>query len=560
MTLPNQKTGARLLVDALEINGISRVFCVPGESYLAVLDALHDSPIDVILARHESGAAMMAEATGKLTGRPGIAFVTRGPGATNAAAGVHIAQQDSTPMILFIGQIERGFRHRDAFQEMDYGQVFGSVAKWVAEIDSADRVPEMISRAFYQATSGRPGPVVLVLPEDMLVETAERVAAQAWEQVETHPGLNQMWDLQKRLWAAERPMVILGGTRWSEKACRQIARFAERFNLPVACSFRRQMLFDHLDPHYAGDVGIGINPALAARIKASDLLLVVGARLSEMPSQGYTLLDIPEPRQTLIHVLPGAEELGRVYRPDVAIQASPAAFAAAAESLQPPHHDIAWSDWTRAANADYHAWSDELPAMVGDVQMATLMRTFRETLGDDSIITNGAGNYGTWIHRFWRFRRYETQAAPTSGSMGYGVPAAVAAKLQFPERQVIAMAGDGCFQMTGQEFGTAIQFNANIVVIVVDNGIYGTIRMHQEREFPGRVSGTDLVNPDFAMLARAYGGLGLTVTTDSEVAPAVRAALAADRPALIHMKISPEAITPSTTLTAIREKAIAQGR
>ncbi len=557
MTPTNSRTGARLLVDALEANAVDRVFCVPGESYLAVLDALHDSPIDIVLARQESGAAMMAEATGKLTGRPGICFVTRGPGATNAAAGLHIARQDSTPMILFIGQIERGFRHREAFQEMDYGQFFGSIAKWVAEIDSASRVPEMVSRAFYEATSGRPGPVLLVLPEDMLTEAAETVAARGYEQVETHPGLNQMWDLQKRLWAAERPLAILGGTRWSEKAVRQFARFADRFDLPVAVSFRRQMLFDHLDPHYAGDVGIGINPKLLARVKSADLLLVIGARLSEMPSQGYTLLEIPEPRQTMVHVHPGAEELGRVYRPEVAIHASPAAFAAAAESLQPPHTKIAWEAWTAQAHADYLAWTDVPPQSPGEVQMASLIDAFRQTLKDDAIITNGAGNYASWIHRFWRFRRYATQAAPTSGSMGYGVPAAVAAKLQFPDRQVIAMAGDGCFQMTGQEFGTAVQFGANIVVVVVDNGIYGTIRMHQEREFPGRVSGTDLVNPDFAALARAYGGLGITVTEDAQLLPAIREALAADRPALVHMKISPEAITPMTTLTAIREKALA---
>jgi acetolactate synthase-1/2/3 large subunit len=560
MTSTNSKSGARLLVDSLEANAVERVFCVPGESYLAVLDALYDSPIDIVLARQESGASIMAEAVGKLTGRPGICFVTRGPGATNAAAGLHIAKQDSTPVILFIGQIERGFRHREAFQEMDYGQFFGSVAKWVAEIDTADRVPEMVSRAFYEATSGRPGPVVLVLPEDMLVETAEAVAARGYQEVETHPGLHLMWDLQKRLWAAKRPMVILGGTRWSEKAVRQFARFADRFNLPVAVSFRRQMLFDHLDPHYAGDVGIGINPKLLNRIKSADLLLVVGARLSEMPSQAYTLLEIPEPRQQMIHVHPGAEELGRVYRPEVAIHASPAGFAAAAESLQPPHGEIAWADWTAEAHADYLAWSETLPetqAGPGEVPMARVVAALRNTLAEDSIITNGAGNYASWIHRFWRFRRYQTQAAPTSGSMGYGVPAAVAAKLQFPDRQVVAMAGDGCFQMTGQEFGTAVQFGANIVVIVVDNGIYGTIRMHQEREFPGRVSGTELQNPDFAALARAYGGVGFTVTEEADVEPAIRAALEAGKPAIVHVKVSPEAITPATTLTAIREKALA---
>jgi acetolactate synthase-1/2/3 large subunit len=553
----NGRTGAALLVEALERNGVERVFCVPGESYLAVLDALHDSPIETVVCRHESGAAMMAETVGKLTGRPGIAFVTRGPGATNAAAGLHIAAQDSTPMILFVGQIERGFRHREAFQELDYGAVFGSICKWAAEIDSADRVPEMLSRAFHVATSGRPGPVLLALPEDMLVELTDARSASPWQQVETHPGLNQMWDLQKRLWAAERPIAVLGGTRWTEKAVRQFARFAERFDLPVACSFRRQMLFDHRDPRYAGDLGIGVNPKLRARIEEADLLLLVGARIPEMPSQGYTLLGIPETRQTLVHVHPGAEELGRVYRPDLAIQASPAAFAAAAESLQPPHEAIRWSERTRAAHQDYLTWSEALPAIPGEVQLADLWRHLRAVLPDDAILTNGAGNYATWIHRFWRFRRFATQAAPTSGSMGYGVPAAVAAKLQFPDRPVIAFAGDGCFQMTGQEFGTAVQAGANIVVVVIDNGIYGTIRMHQEREYPGRVSGTDLVNPDFAALARAYGGAGFTVETSAAIAPAIDAALAAGKPAIVHVKIDPEAITPTTTLAAIRQKALA---
>ena len=548
----NQTTGARLLVQALEANAVERVFCVPGESYLAVLDALHDSPIDTVVCRHESGAAFMADATGRLTGRPGIAFVTRGPGATNASAGLHVARQDSIPLILFVGQIERSFRHREAFQELDYGAVFGSIAKWVAEIDSPDRVPEMVSRAFHQATSGRPGPIVLVLPEDMLVETAAAVAAEPWVQVETHPGLNLMWDLQKRLWAAERPLAILGGSRWSEKAVRQFARFAERFDLPVACSFRRQMLFDHLDPHYAGDVGIGLNPKLKARIDESDLLLIVGGRMSEMPSQGYTLLGIPETGKTLVHVHADADELGRVYRPTLAINASPAAFAGAAESLQPPHGEIAWSGWTRAAHADYRAWSETLPAIPGPVQTGAVIAHLRAVLPDDAIFCNGAGNFATWVHRFWRFRRYATQAAPTSGSMGYGLPAAVGAKLQFPDRPVICFAGDGDFQMSMQEFGTAVHYGANIVVVLVDNGIYGTIRMHQEREYPRRVHGTDLVNPDFAALARSYGALGFTIETTDQIAPALDTALAADRPALLHLKVDPEGITPTTTIEKLR--------
>ncbi len=553
-----RKSGARLLVDTLEANGVERVFLVPGESYLAVIDALGDSPIETVMARQESGAAFMADAAAKLTGRPGICMVTRAPGATNAFAGIHVAEHDSTPMIVFVGQIERSFRERGAFQEMDFRKVFGSVAKWVAEIDSPDRVVEMVSRAFAVATAGRPGPVVLVLPEDMLVEEAEAVAIRAATPVETHPGLNQMWDLQKRLWAAERPIAILGGSRWSEKAVRQFARFAEKFDLPVCCSFRRQMLFDHMDPHYAGDVGIGINPALEKRIRASDLILLVGGRMAEMPSQSYTLLDIPFPAQTLVHVHADAEELGRVYRPDLAIHASGTAFSAAAESLEPPPGAIRWTDWTAAARADYLAWSEALPTTPGAVQMGEVMAALRERLPDDAIFTNGAGNYATWVHRFWRFRRFATQAAPATGSMGYGLPAAIAAKLAFPDRPVLAFAGDGCFQMTSQEFATACQHGAAIVVVVFDNGHWGTIRMHQEREFPTRVHATRLVNPDFAAIARAHGAFAATVERSEDFAPAFDAALACGGPALIHVKMDPEASTPRAGLTQIRAAALAE--
>jgi acetolactate synthase-1/2/3 large subunit len=553
-----RKTGARLLVDTLEANGVERVFLVPGESYLAVIDALGDSPIETVLARQESGAAFMADAVGKLTGRPGICMVTRAPGATNAFAGIHVAEHDSTPMIVFVGQIERAFRERGAFQEMDFRKVFGSVAKWVAEIDTPDRVVEMVSRAFAVATSGRPGPVVLVLPEDMLVEEAEAVEIRPATAVETHPGLNQMWDLQKRLWAAERPISILGGSRWSEEAVRRFARFAEKFDLPVCCSFRRQMLFDHTDPHYAGDVGIGINPALMKLIRAADLVLLVGGRMAEMPSQSYTLLDIPFPAQSFVHVHADAEELGRVYRPDLAIHASGTAFAAAAESLEPPPGEIRWRDWTAAARVDYLAWSEALPATPGAVQMGKVMAALRARLPDDTIFTNGAGNYATWIHRFWRFRRFATQAAPVSGTMGYGLPAAVAAALQFPERRVVCFAGDGCFQMNSQELATAMQSGAKFVVFVVDNGVYGTIRMHQEREFPARVHGTTLVNPDFAALARAHGAVGLTLARDEDIEAVIDEALAVDGVALVHVLTSPEAITPTMTLTRLRETAMAK--
>ncbi len=550
----DRKTGGQLLVGALERHGAERVFCVPGESYLAVLDALYDASIPVTVCRQEGGAAMMADAYGKLTGKPGICMVTRGPGATNASAGVHIAAQDSTPMILFIGQIDRGMREREAFQEIDYRQMFGGIAKWVAEIDQAGRVPEMISRAFHVATSGRPGPVVLALPEDMLVETAAAAQPAAWEQVETYPGLTQMADLQKRLWAAERPIAILGGSRWSEDAVAAFTRFSERFDLPVACSFRRQMLFDNLHPNYAGDVGIGINPKLLARVRNSDLVLLAGGRLSEMPSQSYSLLGIPTPEQTLVHVHADPEELGRVYRADLSINASPTAFCKAAEGLQPPN-EIGWAGAAKDAHQDYMDWSGARPEIPGKMQMSGVMDWLETNLPEDAICTNGAGNYATWLHRFHRFRRYGTQAAPTSGSMGYGLPAAVAAKLMFPEREVVCFAGDGCLQMTMQEFGTACQDGAGIIVLVIDNGMYGTIRMHQEKTYPGRPSATRLVNPDFAALAESYGAFGARVETTGEFGPAFVAARESGKPAILHLMLDPEAITPAATLSQLRSAA-----
>jgi acetolactate synthase I/II/III large subunit len=553
----HQKTGGELLVEALELHGAERVFCVPGESYLAVLDALHDASIPVTVCRQEGGAAMMADAHGKLTGKPGICMVTRGPGATNASAGVHIAAQDSTPMILFIGQIERGMREREAFQEVDYRQMFGGIAKWVAEIDHAERMPEFISRAYHVATSGRPGPVVLALPEDMLVEKSAVSQPPAWQQVETHPGLTQMADLQKRLWAAERPIAILGGSRWSEEAVAAFTRFAERFDLPVACSFRRQMLFDNLHPNYAGDVGIGINPKLLARVKNSDLILLVGGRLSEMPSQSYSLLDIPSPSQQLVHVHADAEELGRIYRPAVSIHASPTAFCKAAEGLQPPN-EIKGQGEAAKAHQDYLDWSGARPETPGALQMSGVMDWLENNLAEDAICTNGAGNYATWLHRFHRFRCYGTQAAPTSGSMGYGLPASVAAKLAYPKREVVCFAGDGCLQMTMQEFGTACQDGANIIVLAIDNGMYGTIRMHQERTYPGRPSATKLVNPDFAALARTYGAFGETVESTAQFGPAFERARASGLPSILHLKLDPEAITPAASLSQIRAAAEAK--
>jgi acetolactate synthase-1/2/3 large subunit len=550
------RTGGELIVDQLIAEGIEHVFCVPGESYLAVLDAFHDRDVKVTVCRQEGGAAMMAEAAGKLTGRPGICFVTRGPGATNASPGLHIARQDSTPMILFVGQVERGMREREAFQELDYRAVFGTIAKWVTEIDDVVRIPELIGRAVQVATSGRPGPVVIALPEDVLVETSTVQPAPAREPIETWPGLTDMMKLQKMLWAAKRPMLLLGGSRWSDKACRQIARFAQAFDLPVATTFRRADRFDPLHPNYAGDLGIGPNPKLLARIKSSDLVILVGGRLSEMPSQSYTLFDIPSPRQTFVHVHPGAEELGRVYRPALALHAAPTAFAAAAEGLQPPQV-LPWAGTAAEAHAEFLAWTDKPTPMPGALNMAEIMVGLRDVLPHDAIICNGAGNYAGWVHRFHRYRAFGTQLAPTSGSMGYGLPAAVGAKRLMPERTVIAFAGDGCFLMNGQEFATAVQYDLPVITIIVDNRMYGTIRMHQEREYPGRVSATALKNPDFAALARAYGGHGATVTTTAEFAPAFEAARASGKPAILHVLIDPDAISPTTTLTAIREKALA---
>ncbi len=546
------KTGGQLIVDCLEANGVDRVFSVPGESYLAVLDALHDSDIRNIVCRQEGGAAMMADCHGRLTGKPGICFVTRGPGATNASPGIHIAMQDSIPMILFIGQIASHAREREAFQEVDYRAFFGPIAKWATEIEDASRIPEILTRAFSIATSGRPGPVVIALPEDMLTSMVEAPAARTWTPVETEPGAAQMAELAALLKGAERPFVILGGTRWDEASVAAMQKAAAAWALPVGCSFRRQMLFDHLHPSYAGDVGIGPNPKLAAAIKDADLVLLVGGRFGEMPSSDYTLLKSPYPDQKLVHVHADAGELGRVYRPTLAINASSAAFARAFASL--PAGNTPWAEETKRLHQSYLDWSTPPEQGPGAVQMGPIMTYLEKVLPEDAILTNGAGNYATWVHRFHRFRRFATQGAPTSGSMGYGTPAAVAAKALFPEREVIAFAGDGCFMMNGQEFATAVQENLPIIVIVVNNGIFGTIRMHQEREYPGRVSGTDIRNPDFAALALAYGGHGERVETTADFAPAFERARASGKPALIEIRLDPEAITPTRTLTDIREK------
>ncbi|WP_113260351.1 thiamine pyrophosphate-binding protein [Agrobacterium cavarae] len=554
MTTLGKRTGGQLIVEALKANGVSRVSCVPGESYLAVLDALYESGIETVVCRQEGGAAMMADTWGRLTGEPGICMVTRGPGATNASAGLHVARQDSIPMILFIGQVQRDAREREAFQEVEYRRAFTEFAKWVGEIDDARRIPEFVTRAFAVATSGRPGPVVLTLPEDMLVEEVEAPEAKAYTPVENHPGPRQMAKFAELLANAKRPMFILGGTRWSEEAVASFKNFAESLNVPVGCSFRRQMLFDHTSSSYAGDVGIGINPALSKEIKESDLIVLVGARMSEMPSSGYTMLEIPYPSQTLVHVFPEAEELGRIYRPDLAVCAAPEDFVEALAELKVDANP-AWAERTSAMHEAYLKWSTPPKTGPGNVQMGPIMDWIEANVPEDAIFTNGAGNYATWVHRFHRFRRFNTQAAPTSGSMGYGLPAAVAAKHLFPEREVICFAGDGCFMMHGQEFITAVRYGLPIITVLVNNGTYGTIRMHQEREYPGRVSATDLVNPDFVAYAKAFGGHGELVEKTEDFGPAFERARASGKAAIIEIKLDAEAITPARTLTQIRNKS-----
>ncbi len=550
------RSGGEILVDQLVIHGVRHAFCVPGESYLAALDAFYDRDVKLTVCRHESGAAIMAEALGKVTGRPGICFVTRGPGVTNASAGIHIAKQDSTPMIVFVGQVARSMRGREAFQEIDYRAVFGTMAKWATEIDDPARIAEIVSHAFHIACNGRPGPVVIALPEDMLIERAIVPDAKAFEPVEIWPGLTDMSRLQKLLWAAKRPVVLAGGSRWSEAACAALARFAERFALPVATTFRRSHLFDALHPCYAGDLGIGPNPKLLGRVKAADLVLLIGGRMGEMPSQSYTLFDIPDPQMKFVHVHPGSEELGRVYHPALAINASPTAFCSALEGLQPPN-EIAWSGESDTAHADYLAWTEKATPQPGAVNLGEIMVWLRDNLPADAIITNGAGNFNGWLHRFFRARKYGTQVGPTSGSMGYGFPAAVAMKTLYPERTVVCMSGDGDFLMTGQDFATAVQYNLPVIVVLADNSLYGTIRMHQEREYPGRVVATALKNPDFAAYALAFGGYGALVEKTADFPAAFAQAVATGKPSIIHLKIDPEAITPTMTLTGIREKALA---
>ncbi len=567
MTSPSPaRLGGHALVEALIAQGVDTVFGVPGESYLAVLDGFHEhrERIRFIACRQEGGAAFMAEAQGKLTGRPGICFVTRGPGATNASIGLHTAFQDSTPMVLFIGQVASVQRDREAFQELDYRQVFGpgtlGFAKWVGEVLDADRLPEYIARAFHTAMQGRPGPVVLVLPEDMLTTLTEAPVLPRAEPALAWPAPGALREVRTLLLAAKQPFVIVGGSGWDANACAAMQRFAEGWNLPVGCAFRFQDLFDNRHANYAGDVGIGINPKLARRVEDADLIVAIGPRLGEMTTGGYTLLQAPRPKQKLVHIHSGAEELGRVYHADLMLQSAMACAAKALETLAPPP-TLPWADWTSAAHADYEA--NHAAHSVEPMDMAVLVKTIQRLAPADSVLTNGAGNYSGWLHRYYRYPSLQhggrSQLAPTSGAMGYGVPAAIAAALLQPQRTVINIAGDGDFLMTGQELATATGYGAGtgagkLISIVVDNGTYGTIRMHQEREYPGRVSGSDLFNPDFAALALAYGWRAERVDRTAQFEPAFAAALAADKPTLIHVKLDADVSTSRATLTAIRER------
>ncbi|MGC0224110.1 thiamine pyrophosphate-binding protein [Pseudooceanicola nitratireducens] len=544
-----QRTGAQILVDQLKIQGVDTATCVPGESYLSVLDALLGSGVDLLTCRQEGGAAMMAETYGKMTGRPGICFVTRGPGATNAAAGVHVAMQDSTPMILFVGQIGRDMTYREAFQELDYGQVFGTMAKWAFQIDNPARIPELIARAFRVATQGRPGPVVIALPEDMLVETADVPDAPKAEPIEMSPSAPGMDSLAARLAKAKKPIAILGGGDWRGETRDTMIAFAERHGLPVAVQFRRGGSFPADHPNYVGDLSIGANPRLVQAVKDADLVLMLGGRMSESPSQNYSLFDIGQGDDRLVHLHPDPEEIGRVYQPGLGLIGSVSGFARAVAGWPGSN---AQSDWVGNLRQAYLDWSSDPLPLPGDFQMGDVMCWLRDTLGPDAAITNGAGNFATWINRHYRFRDHGSQLAPTSGSMGYGLPAAVMAKRHRPERDVVCVAGDGDIMMTVQELATAAQYDIPVIVLVIDNSMFGTIRMHQERDYPGRVSATELKNPDFAAMATSFGCYAETVRDSRDFAAAFDRARASGKPALLHCFLDPEALTIAKTLSEIR--------
>ena len=554
----NLLSGGQLVVAALRAHRVKMAFSVAGESYLEVLDALFDAPdIRLVTCRQEGGAAFMAEAYGKLTGEPGVLLVTRGPGAWNASIGIHTAFQDSTPMVVLVGQVARHQIDREAFQEVDFRQMFAPLAKWVAQIDMAERVPELMNQAFQVAASGRPGPVVLALPEDMLRDRRAAAVVGPYRAVHAHPGAADLAEMRRLLSTAERPIMLVGGSGWTDQACHEIACFAEANDLPVCCSFRRQDIVDNGSPIFVGDLGTGASPTLVARLKEADLLLAVGARIGEITSQSYSLLGIPEPGKLLIHVHTAAEELGRVFRPELSIQSGMPEFAAAAAGL--PVTAPRWARWRQEARAEYEAGLVPSPSPEGGaLDLGAIMGWLRDRLPDDAIVTSDAGNFSGWPNRFLQYRRPGRQLGPTSGAMGYGVPAGVAAKLVHPDRLVVGFCGDGGFMMTGQELMTAMLEETGPVILVFNNAMYGTIRMHQERRFPGRVVGTALRNPDFAALAQAYGVFGAAVRRTEEFAPAFEEAASGSRGAIIELKIDPEAITTRTTLSEIRRQAEAR--
>ena len=546
------RNGGRILVDQLELNGADLAFCVPGESYLPVLDALYDSPIRLITCRHEQGAANAAEAYGKLTGRPGLCLVTRGPGATQAAVGVHTAKQDSSPMILLVGQVPRAFRGREAWQELDYAEVFGGIAKAAWEVDSAERIPEHMAEAYSLALTGRPGPVVLALPEDVLAEQADVADGTRVEPERVAPSGADIERLRELLAGAERPLVVVGEGGWTAETSRDVQAFCEANALPVACAFRCQDFVDNRSPSYVGVLGVAMDEAIAGRLRDADLVLAIGGRLGEVPTRRYTLLEPPDPRQTLVHVHPDAGELGRVYQPDLAIVATLTEFASALCALDPV--EPRWREWTSAARADYEENLRNEP-MEGDVDLGEIMAFLRTRLPGDAVQTCGAGNFTVWAHRFAEFTQFGTQACPRSGSMGYGLPAAVAAQLIHPERVVVCFTGDGDFVMSSPELATAVQYDLPIVVLLVNNGMYATIRMHQERQFPGRVVGTDLENPDFPALAHAYGAHGERVERTEDFEAAFDRALASGRPSVLELPVDPERISPRVRLSELRGRA-----
>ncbi len=556
---PMLRHGGRILADALAAQGVKLAFGVPGESYLPVLDGFYDlsDRLKFVVCRQEGGASYMADAYGKLTSEPGVLFVTRGPGASNGAIGVHTAFQDSTPMVVFVGQVGGDFAEREAFQEIDYRRMYGPITKWVGQIDRAERIPEYVSHAFHTAMAGRPGPVLLALPEDMLFSQAAVADVPRYKVVRPAPAPGDMRELERLLADASRPFVLLGGGGWSRAARDALRQWIETNGLPVGTAFRCQDLFDNRSPSYAGDVGIAINPKLAERIKAADVLLVLGARLGEVTTSAYSLLEVPTPKQTLIHVHAGAEELGRVYHATLPINSGADQFIEALAAVR--LDGTRWRESTRAARAEYEAWTQPRP-IPGKLQFAEVVRWLGATLPEDAIMSSGAGNFAGWVHRYYCYKGYRTHLGPMNGSMGYGLPAAVAAKLVAPQRTVVAVCGDGDFLMNGQEFATAVQYGSAVIVLVVNNGMYGTIRMHQEREYPERVLATALSNPDFAAYARAFGGHGEVVETTAEFAPAFERACAAGRPALIELRIDPEAITTATTLSKIRAQALARHR